>query len=53
MPIVDIESTKGYRQDGVTVHGVDYQPRVLLPVVCDSGENLAAADERQSGAVLR
>ena len=48
VPSVDIESTKGYRQDGVTVHGVDYQPRVFSLSFGVKGKNfLAAADERR------
>lgn len=48
VPPVDIESTKGYRQDGVTVHGVDYQPRVFTLSFGVKGKDfLAAADERR------
>ena len=51
VPLVDIESTKGYRQDGVTVHGVDYQPRVFTLSFGIAGKNfLAAADERRKVA---
>jgi hypothetical protein len=51
VPPVDIESTKGYRQDGVTVHGVDYQPRVFTLSFGIAGKNfLAAADERRKVA---
>lgn len=51
VPPVDIESTKGYRQDGVTVHGVDYQPRVFSLSFGIAGKNfLAAADERRKVA---
>ena len=51
VPSVDIESTKGYRQDGVTVHGVDYQPRVFSLSFGIAGKNfLAAADERRKVA---
>jgi hypothetical protein len=51
VPPVDIESTKGYRQDGVTVHGVDYQPRVFTLSFGVAGKNfLAAANERRKVA---
>ena len=49
IPPVDIISTKGYKQDGVTVRNADYQPRVFSLSFGIAGKNyLAATEERRA-----
>ena len=49
IPPVDLISTKGYQQDGVTVRNADYQPRVFSLSFGIAGKNyLEATEERRA-----